>query len=555
MGALLRYFLAPAERRLYRAALAWGVAAASASALMAALTVPIIGCVEGRCPAALGGASGDAAVLTAAALGLAVVLGRLAVLARASWTLTRFHQAAQRRTTVRLLEVYLHLPWRQFLQHNQSHYLQRALTTATDAAYSANLWIGLVSSSVTVALLSVVVLVTAEPLVLVGLAGLAATGGALTAWVNRRMRSASEEREEAVRSSTMVLTESLTSFKEIRSYGQERLFIDRADRDLGVLARANRRLTFLPDLPRLLFDALGVVVVLLLAAAWVLVGRDLGDLLPTLIFLAVVARSLQPALVGMLSTRASLSGAIINVELVLAEFARADLAQPEVRLPVRTGEAPALVLDGVSFRFGEDGPLLLDGVDQRMPLPAWVAIVGASGSGKSTLLELVCGLGHPDVGRVQLCWPTDAGAGGPVICYVPQQVALLDGSLAENVVFGAGEPDETRLAEVLAVVALDDVVARLPEGLRTRLGPNGTSLSGGQRQRVALARALYRGPDLLLLDEATSGLDETTERRVLAGIREACPATSVLIVTHRPGMLDLADTVLSLDSGRLTRQV
>lgn len=549
MASLLGELLAPEERRRYRRALAWGVGAALASALLAAVTVPITRCVQGQCPAALGGATGDDAVMIAAGLGLAVVLGRLLVLVRASLSLTQFQQAVQRQTTVRLLEVYLHLPWRQFLLHNQSHYLQRALTTAADAAYAGNLWIGFVSTGVTVGLLSAVVLVTADPLVLLGLAAVVALGGVLTALVNRRMRASSERREHAVRSSTMVLTESLTSFKEIRAYSQERLFIDRARRDLDDVARANVRLTFLPDLPRLLFDALGVVVVLILAAGWVLAGRDLGDLLPTLIFLAVVARSLQPALVGLLSTRAALAGGIINIELILAEFARADVGQPEVRLPVRRGRTAALVVDTVSFRFAADAPAVLDAVDVEVELPVWMAVVGPSGAGKSTLLELLCGLGHPDAGEVRLQWPHDRD---PVVCYVPQHVALLDGSLAENVVFGAGVVDAVRLDAVLEAVALDEVVAGLPEGVATTVGPNGTSLSGGQRQRVALARALYRRPDLLLLDEATSGLDEATEQRVMSAMKQAYPDTAVVFVTHRPGSLALADRVYTLEAGRLT---
>lgn len=550
MAHLVPRLLGPAELRRFRAAVGWSVAAALASALMALLTIPITRCVEGRCPDALGGASGDRAVLVGAAIGLTVVLARLAILARASWVLTDCHQAAQRHLTLRLLEVYLHLPWQEFRRRNQAHYLQRALTTATDAAFSVTLWIGFVSSAATVTLLLAVVVATSSPLVLVGLLVVGLLGGALTYAVNRRMREASQVRERAVRDSTLVLTESLASFKEIRSYGQEQLFVARARADLTALAQANRRLGFLPDLPRLLFDALGVVTVLVLAAGWVLAGRDLARLLPTLIFLAVVARSLQPALVGLMSTRSALAGAVLNVELVLAEFDQAALAQPVVRLPVRPAEESALVLSALDFRYDDDAPAILRDADHRIPVPGWTAIVGPSGVGKSTLLELLSGLGRPSAGDVVLAWPHERE---PVVCYVPQHVVLLDGSVAENVVFGGDAEDPERLRAALEVADLAEVVHRLPDGLRTRIGPNGTALSGGQRQRLALARALYRAPDVLLLDEATSGLDEATERRVLAALREHHPRTAVVLVTHRPGTLDLADRVLTLEAGRITR--
>jgi ABC-type bacteriocin/lantibiotic exporter with double-glycine peptidase domain len=145
-------------------------------------------------------------------------------------------------------------------------------------------------------------------------------------------------------------------------------------------------------------------------------------------------------------------------------------------------------------------------------------------------------------------WPDPKG---PRLAYLPQQVALLDGTLFENVVFGYDEGDPARVDEALQLACMDDFVDQHPDGRDAQVGANGARLSGGQRQRLAMARALYRRPDLLLLDEATSGLDEDTETRVFSQLRERCPEMSVVYVTHRRGSLRFADQVLRLNDGQI----
>src|SRR5690606_8174863 len=184
----------------------------------------------------------------------------------------------------------------------------------------------------------------------------------------------------------------------------------------------------------------------------------------------------------------------------------------------------------------------------------WTALVGPSGSGKSTLMELLCGIQTPDSGR--LGWRPGAGepARPPVIAYVPQQVALLDASLFDNVVFGhdPGRPQAVQAA--LETAQLLPLLRSLPGGAQARVGAEGLSLSGGERQRLAIARAVYRQPDLLLLDEATAGLDETVELALLTALRRALPRATVVFITHRKAGLRCADQVLRLRAARLEAQ-
>jgi ABC-type bacteriocin/lantibiotic exporter with double-glycine peptidase domain len=168
-------------------------------------------------------------------------------------------------------------------------------------------------------------------------------------------------------------------------------------------------------------------------------------------------------------------------------------------------------------------------------------LCGASGSGKSSLLNLVAGITAPVSGRICV----DRGS----IAYVPQEIALLDDSIRNNLLFGLADRSDTELINALAVANLADFVTAQPMGLSTRVGDNGILFSGGQRQRLGLARAIVRGVNLLLLDEATSGLDPESEWQVLENL--TATGVAVLLVTHRIPLHFIAQRVLRLKDGVL----
>ncbi len=184
-----------------------------------------------------------------------------------------------------------------------------------------------------------------------------------------------------------------------------------------------------------------------------------------------------------------------------------------------------------------------------------LAVLGRSGSGKSLLLKALSGLQGASHGVVRwghlplANWPADELA--RCVGYLPQEVALLDGTLAENVVrFGA--PDRVLLNRALNDAGLLTTVSRWPMGVDTQLGRQGLRLSASWRQRIALAHALYGRPPLLLLDEPSSGLDRSGEAALEQVIRECkSRGSAVVVVSRRPGLLQLADCVLLLRDGQV----
>ncbi|MCL5776776.1 ABC transporter ATP-binding protein/permease [Limibaculum sp. FT325] len=263
-------------------------------------------------------------------------------------------------------------------------------------------------------------------------------------------------------------------------------------------------------------------------------------------------QTLQHALQGMASAAAAYAAAEGRLEAALAGARAEPVVDPR---PVT--RPPALALEGVSFTAG--GSVLLSGIVCHVPAGRVTLVAGDSGSGKTTLCDLLSGLARPERGVLTVDGaPADAAlrAGlAEVLAYVGQEPFLIEPTLRANLAWGArGQADEAAMRAALNAVGAGGLLAGLPEGLDTQVGPDATRFSGGERQRLRLARAILRRPQLVMLDEATNALDAAAEAEVLAGLRhELCEAT-VVLVSHRPAALALADHVIWLEAGRVAEE-
>ena len=194
-----------------------------------------------------------------------------------------------------------------------------------------------------------------------------------------------------------------------------------------------------------------------------------------------------------------------------------------------------------------------DGVTFEVPPGGLTALVGPSGAGKSTIFALLERFYEHQSGTITLDgrdiedWPLAELRAA--LGYVEQDAPVLAGTLRENLLFAAPEATEEEVLRAVARTRLDDLVARLPEGLETPVGHRGVLLSGGERQRVAIARALLRRPRLLLLDEATSQLDAVNELRLREVIAEVARETTVLVIAHRLSTVTNADRIVVMEAG------
>ena len=200
-----------------------------------------------------------------------------------------------------------------------------------------------------------------------------------------------------------------------------------------------------------------------------------------------------------------------------------------------------------------DSMNVLENFSCRITKGEYVGFKGSSGVGKSTLFNLLIGLLEPTSGVIRID-NTLLSAGNRSswlkhVGYVPQDVFIFDGTLAENIALGYKQVDRDKVEKTLAMVSLGSWVNSLPEGMDSVLGEAGSKLSGGQRQRIGIARALYKEADVLFLDEATSSLDNQTEMEInetLMQLRGSCSGLTIFSIAHRESSLKYCDRIITL---------
>jgi PrtD family type I secretion system ABC transporter len=284
--------------------------------------------------------------------------------------------------------------------------------------------------------------------------------------------------------------------------------------------------------------------------AWLVIDRSLtsGGMIAASILLARALAPIDRALPAWKSFVAARAGHRALKEL----FHRAPPRPLRQRLPRPEGR---LVVDELTYAPPGAGRPLLSGVSFALAPGEALAIVGPSGAGKSTLGHLLVGAWAPQRGTIRLDgaafaqWDDDAL--GRHVGYLPQYPSLLTGTCSENIA-RLGTPDPDAVIAAAEFAGAHEVVLRLPQGYETVLGPQAHRLSGGEQQRIALARAIYGDPALVVLDEPDAHADAAALQRLQATLQALkARGTTVVLITHHPGMLRGVDRLLVLRQGRV----
>lgn len=413
--------------------------------------------------------------------------------------------------------------------------------------------------------------------------------GAVTWLLNRRLgqlasRAGSEAAESNIAART-VTQDAVDTYPEISVMNRRGFFAERFAGERQRYASAQASSMVIAAVPRYGMEAALVVGAALMAVTLALTNDTAGAVGGLVLFLAAASRvvpsllRLNSALIGMRNQAAAATRAAeLAVQIRTAEQAQGiqatdtaaasatvaassasdAYAAADLHAAAQAASPGAATVDirHVHLTYpGRDRPALVD-VSLAVPHGCSLALAGPTGAGKSSLVAVLLGLVAPTSGSVRVGGLDPRGllrATPSVLGYVPQDVALVSGSIRENVALGlpAERIDDRAVWDALQRAHLDAFVESLPTGLDTAIGERGLRLSGGQRQRLGLARALYDPPQLLVLDEATSALDAETERAITDTITSLAGQITTVTVAHRLATIRDADIVAYLEGGRL----
>jgi len=496
------------------------------------------------------------AFLAAFALGLVLFyVAKNGVRLLEAWGRERCTNDSSRKIATGLLQRYLAAPYPFHMRRHSTELLRNVHEVSERVARGA-----LQSSS---ALLSEALVVVGILAVVVhAMPGFALAVGSVTALLCVGLLRATQRyhtdwgRENHLlhRAALQHLQESLAGVKAVKVSQREGWAVETFDRVRADLARVGTRRGVAAVAPRIVLETLFIagVAALVIAAA----SRGAAGLVPLLGLFAYAGARLLPSLHWIVyhGNEMRFAGAAVDDLhtdwMGLAEDARAAPVPRPLALEDR------IALEGVTFAYpGARWPALRD-VDLVIKAKSSVGVVGPTGSGKSTLLDLLLGLLRPDAGRILVdgvdirdripAWQGQVG-------YVPQEVVLLDDTVARNVALGRhdAEIDRDRVRRALSLAQLLERVLALPRALDTPVGERGVRLSGGERQRLAVARALYADPEVLVFDEATAALDAECERALTAAIESLQRKKTLVVVAHRLPTVRGCDRIVVLREGRI----
>lgn len=348
--------------------------------------------------------------------------------------------------------------------------------------------------------------------------------------------------------------------KEVKVMNKEQFFYDKYDKAFRGRVHSEYTYHTMTSVPKPLIEAVCMASLLGSAGIKILMGINVAYFVPTLSAFVVAAYRLLPSFnriteyLGAIAYQKPAVTAIYNDLKEIEDYGEKDFDDDNTINIKPLSLNHSISIKNISFHYPDSNKLILDNVSFDIMKNTSVAFIGQSGAGKTTLADLILGVLTPTDGSVRAD-DQDVNAlldnWHRTIGYIPQNIYLMDDTIAANIAFGIPEEkiDYKKLDRAVERAQLIETIKELPDGLKTVVGERGIRFSGGQRQRIGIARALYNEPEVLILDEATSALDNETEKAVMEAIDALHGEMTLIIIAHRLSTIKNCDVVYRIGNG------
>lgn len=476
------------------------------------------------------------------------------------WATTKLSFATGADLSVDIYRKTLYQPYSVHLSRNSSEIIDGISVKTNNVIYSVILpSLTLISSAILVITILIALYVMNPMIALVSFGGFGSIYALIIILTKKRILY--NGRKIAFESSRLIksLQEGLGGIRDILLDNTQSVYCKSYQTTDRALRQAQGSNLFISQSPRFGMEALGMVLIAILAYGLSSKSDGVSTAIPLLGAFALGAQRLLPILQQAYYGWTNIRGMQSTLASVLDLL---DQPVPSDSLEDNSGSIvfeKHICLNNVSFQYPTSQIKILDQLNLMIPKGSRVGIVGATGSGKSTLLDMLMLLLEPASGAIEidgvelnafnrLAWQKH-------IAHVPQTIFLTDSSIAENIAFGVERAniDFDRVKRAAIQAQISETIESLPKQYDTYVGERGVRLSGGQRQRIGIARALYKEADVIILDEATSALDNETEEALISSINALSKDITVLMIAHRLTTLKGCDMIVELGASGVVK--
>ena len=459
-----------------------------------------------------------------------------------------------------LVERYLSQPYSWFLDNHSSDLGKNILSEVNMFIGFINLIIEFISKSfVAVVIVALLIIVDLKIALIVGFF-LGVIYGIIYLFSQNFLNKIGNDRYIGNELRYKAVSDAFGAIKEVKLGCLEKSFLERYSKPAKIFALSLSYSSIIKEIPRYVIEAFAFGGMMLTILYMVSKSGNINDFVPIISLYIFAGYRLMPAVqkvYGGFSRFSFFYSSVVKFYEHQKILKMNNLDKNDEVLKFKK----EIILKNIYFNYPNTSQATLKNINLTFPSKSITGIIGSTGSGKTTLIDLILGLNKPQKGILEvdgkMITDQNSRSWQLILGYVPQNIYLIDDTIAANIAFGVDEKniDKEAIINACKIANIHEfIMNELPKNYQATIGERGIKLSGGQRQRIGIARALYHNPKVLILDEATSALDNQTEEAVMEAINNLNKNITVILIAHRLSTVKICDKIFLLEKGELKNQ-